>query len=81
MLIALPNTDRSFTATLFLPRQGEMSFEQLRGRSRGAALLPARVCRCRGRMPDLASQFAAHPQSQLGTVYCAGWQRRRTACC
>ena len=30
MLIALPNLDGSFTVTLFLPRKGENSFEQLR---------------------------------------------------
>ena len=31
MLIALPNTDGSFTATLFLPRHGERSFAALDG--------------------------------------------------
>src|SRR5581483_758953 len=30
MLIALPNTDGSFTATLFLAREGENSFASLR---------------------------------------------------
>ena len=30
MLIALPNQDGSFTCTLFLPYEGEPSFEQLR---------------------------------------------------
>ena len=29
MLIALPNPDRSFTATLFLPARGAGSFESL----------------------------------------------------
>ncbi len=29
MLIALPNTDKSFTCTLFLPNKGEISFETL----------------------------------------------------
>ena len=29
MLIALPNTDHSFTATLFLARKGTRSFESL----------------------------------------------------
>ena len=35
MLIALPNPDRSFTATLFLPRAGENSFAAV-GDRRGA---------------------------------------------
>ena len=30
MLIALPNLDGSFTCTLFMPFEGEDSFEQLR---------------------------------------------------
>ena len=30
MLIALPNTDKSFTCTLFLPKKGNISFEALR---------------------------------------------------
>jgi len=29
MLIALPNDDGSFTATLFLPKRGPISFESL----------------------------------------------------
>ena len=31
MLIALPNTDKSFTCTLFLPNEGKISFKSLWG--------------------------------------------------
>ncbi len=34
MLIALPNEDGSFTATLFLPKRGAVSFASLRRRRR-----------------------------------------------
>ena len=73
MLIALPNTDGSFTATLFLARAGPRSFAALAApqavqeffRSEFADALPL--------VPDLAAQFAAHPQGQLGTVYTMPW--------
>ena len=74
MLIALPNPDGTFTATLFLPRHGERSFEQLRGADAVQAFFQREFPDVASVVPDLASQFAAHPQSRLGTVYCAGWR-------
>lgn len=74
MLIALPNTDGSFTATLFLPRRGEHSFEQLRDGAAVIAFFQRHFPDAAAAIPDLAAQFAQHPQSQLGTVYCEGWQ-------
>ena len=50
MLIALPNLDGSFTCTLFLPFEGEKSFEQLPDRASAQAFLsrnfpmPYRTC-------------------------------------
>jgi kynurenine 3-monooxygenase len=74
MLIALPNLDGSFTATLFLPRSGAVSFEALG--------TPGAIVEFFGReFPDAArvlgdpvAQFARHPQGRLGTLYCEGWQ-------
>ena len=43
MLIALPNTDHSFTATLFLARQGPRSFAALHRLSGGPGVLPGRI--------------------------------------
>jgi kynurenine 3-monooxygenase len=74
MLIALPNPDGSFTATLFLSRSGQVSFDQLQSEESVLAFFEREfpdVARC---TPDLVAQFAAHPQSRLGTVYCAGWR-------
>jgi kynurenine 3-monooxygenase len=70
MLIALPNTDGSFTATLFLSRNrfAELSdAEAVRGFF--AREFPDAV----PRIPDLVAQFFANPQGQLGTVYAAPW--------
>jgi kynurenine 3-monooxygenase len=74
MLIALPNTDHTFTATLFLPRHGENSFERLRDAATVVEFFRREFPDAAAFIPDLAAQFAQHPQSQLGTVYCEGWQ-------
>ena len=68
MLIALPNTDGSFTATLFLPRRGAHSFETL-GNDGFRADFPDAAAL----IPDLAEQLRTHPQGQLGTLHCFPW--------
>jgi kynurenine 3-monooxygenase len=68
MLIALPNTDGSFTATLFLPRRGAHSFETLSSDSLRADFPDAAAL-----IPDLAEQLRTHPQGQLGTLHCFPW--------
>ena len=74
MLIALPNTDRSFTATLFLPRAGDPGFDRLGRGVAVRAFFRHQFADAAAAIPDLEQQFALHPQSQLGTVYCQGWQ-------
>jgi kynurenine 3-monooxygenase len=74
MLIALPNPDRSFTATLFLPHAGDDSF---------ASIDEANVDDFFGRqfpdaaplMPALRADYASHPTGVLGTVTCRPWSR------
>jgi len=73
MLIALPNPDGSFTATMFLARRGENSFEQLTDAAAVDAFFSREFPSARALMPDLASEFFAHPQGSLGTVYTRGW--------
>ena len=73
MLIALPNADGSFTATLFLPRQGPVSFDALELAGSVRALFAREFADTLPLLPDLEQQFAAHPQGILGTVYCDRW--------
>lgn len=86
MLIALPNTDHSFTATLFLARDGAVSFATLQAAERaagaaareaGAAAVHAFFARefpdALALMPQLEEEFAAHPQGRLATLHCAPW--------
>jgi kynurenine 3-monooxygenase len=74
MLIALPNVDGSFTATLFLARHGKPGFDQLGSDAQVRGLFTQQLADVVRLIPDLERQFRAHPQSQLGTVYCQGWQ-------
>jgi len=78
MLIALPNSGGSFTATLFLPRHGEHGFDRLGHDSAVRALFQQQFADAAAVIPDLEQQFALHPQSQLGTIYCSGWQAAGT---
>ncbi len=81
MLIALPNPDGSFTATLFLAHEGEeRSF---------AAIADADAARrfFQHEFPDFmdlvgddfARQHAEHPVSPLGTVRCQPWHHDHIA--
>jgi kynurenine 3-monooxygenase len=73
MLIALPNRDGTFTATLFLARSGANSFEMLRSQGDAEAFFAREFPSARALMPDLAREFFEHPQGSLGTVYTRGW--------
>jgi kynurenine 3-monooxygenase len=73
MLIALPNTDGSFTATLFLPRTGAVSFAALATPEAVQALFAREFPDAAARMPHLLAEFAQHPQGQLGTVHTLPW--------
>jgi kynurenine 3-monooxygenase len=73
MLIALPNTDGSFTATLFLAREGPASFAALGSARAVVEFFRREFADALRLLPDLTDQFAAHPQGQLGTVHTAPW--------
>jgi kynurenine 3-monooxygenase len=77
MLIALPNPDHSFTATLFLPAQGAPGFDQLSVPGQARAFFAAQFPDALALIPDFDDQFSRHPQAQLGTVYCWPWHIQR----
>jgi kynurenine 3-monooxygenase len=74
MLIALPNADGTFTATLFLPKTGRQSFDRLVDDASVEAFFAREFPGARALMPDLLAEFAAHRQGLLGTVYCTTWR-------
>jgi kynurenine 3-monooxygenase len=74
MLIALPNADHSFTATLFLARDGDTdSFTALSSVAAARGFFEQRFPDALAQMPDFDAQFAANPVGQLGTVYATPW--------
>jgi kynurenine 3-monooxygenase len=76
MLIALPNADNSFTATLFLPAKaaaGQPGLDVLHDAAQVADFFNAQYREFPALVPDLGKQFLAHPQGMLGTVYCPQW--------
>ncbi len=73
MLIALPNTDGSFTATLFLARHGPNSFDGLKSAQAVEEFFAREFPTARALMPALTTEFFQHPQGELGTVYTEGW--------
>ena len=73
MLIALPNPDQSFTATLFLPARGAGGFESLAAPGAARAFFTAQFPDALALMPDFDREFALHPQGRLATLYCWPW--------
>jgi kynurenine 3-monooxygenase len=73
MLIALPNPDLTFTATLFLAREGVNSFATLNSPASVESFFRREFPDALPLIPDLLAEFSSHPQSQLGTVHAAPW--------
>jgi kynurenine 3-monooxygenase len=72
MLIALPNPDRSFTATLFLPHSGRQSFASI-DETNIAEFFSRHFPDAVPLMPALRADYARHPTGLLGTVTCRPW--------
>jgi len=73
MLIALPNLDGSFTATLFLPNQGDESFQALTTTEAVYALFERRFADAIPLMPRLGEDFFENPTGHLETIRCEPW--------
>ena len=77
MLIALPNPDGSFTATLFLPARGDPGFSSLTAPGAARAFFAAQFPDALALIPDFDRQYGAHPQGKLATLYCWPWHVQR----
>ncbi len=84
MVIALPNPDKTFTATLFLQNEGGASLaDQATRQTSFAALTSAAAVEAfcaeyfpelMALVPDLTQQILQHPKGLLGTLHCSIWQ-------
>lgn len=75
MLIALPNTDKSFTCTLFLPYEGEYSFAALTDETAVLRFFEEQFPDALPLMPELTHDFFTNPTSDLVTIRCYPWSR------
>lgn len=73
MMIALPNPDGTFTATLFLPRKGPVSFEALHTEARVDQFFSEVFPGLESLVPDLVPSFLKNPLGGLGTIKCYPW--------
>jgi kynurenine 3-monooxygenase len=73
MLIALPNNDGSFTATVFLAKHGELSFASLTDEAAIERFLSRDFPDARPLMPDCIAEFKNHPTGFIGTVRADPW--------
>ena len=80
MLIALPNTDGSFTGTLFFPFEGPLSFEKLDTAEKVEQFFQTTFPDVVKLIPDLTQQFFLHPTASLVTVKCFPWIRDNRFC-
>ncbi len=79
MMIALPNPDGSFTATMFLPRTGPVSFEALNNEARVDEFFTEVFPDMKNLVPDLVTSFLKNPLGGLGTVKCYPWSYEGSA--
>lgn len=73
MMIALPNTDGTFTCTLFLPFEGDLSFENLQTEKQVTDFFKAQFPDAVPMMPTLIEDFFNNPTSSLITTFVAPW--------
>lgn len=73
MMIALPNMDGNFTCTLFLPFEGEKSFNKLKTKEAVKAFFESEFPDAVPLMPTYLEDFFHNPTSSLVTVKCYPW--------
>lgn len=73
MLIAMPNLDGSFTCTLFLPFEGEVSFESMKTESEAESFFATYFPDIRNDISNLTKDFFKNPTSAMVTMKCFPW--------
>jgi len=73
MMIALPNPDGNFTCTLFIPFEGEKSFDKLKTEEQIKRFFHEEFPDAVPLMPTYLEDFKNNPVSSLVTVKCFPW--------
>jgi len=73
MLIAMPNLDGSFTCTLFMPFEGDVSFESINSKEEAKSFFLKYFPNVMQVMDDLLLDFFKNPTSAMVTMKCYPW--------
>ncbi|WP_446050756.1 FAD-dependent oxidoreductase [Zobellia laminariae] len=73
MLIAMPNLDGSFTCTLFMPFEGETSFDSIQTKEQAKSFFKAYFPNVRKEIENLTEDFFKNPTSAMVTMKCYPW--------
>jgi len=73
MCIALPNTEKTFTVTLFLPNEGDPSFATLPDLAAARDFFAHDFSDALPLVPNFDADWLAHPTSALSTLYLDRW--------
>lgn len=79
MCIALPNDERTFTVTLFLPNEGDPSFATVRNGEEARALFERDFADAVPLIPALEEDFDRNPAGLLATLYLDRWHMQDRA--
>ncbi|MEO9660304.1 MAG: NAD(P)/FAD-dependent oxidoreductase [Maribacter dokdonensis] len=73
MFIAMPNLDGSFTCTLFMPFEGEVSFESLQTKKDAVRFFNTYFPNVKDEIENLTEDFFKNPTSAMVTMRCYPW--------
>lgn len=74
MMIALPNTDGTFTCTMFMPFEGDaVAFDKLQTKEDVTKLFDTQFADAKALMPGLLDDFFTNPTSALITTHINRW--------
>ena len=73
MLIAMPNQDGSFTCTLFMPFEGEVSFESITTEEKAEKFFSEFFPDINNEISNLKQDFFRNPTSAMVTIKCFPW--------
>jgi len=73
MCIALPNDEKTFTVTAFLPNEGDPSFASVKTGAQAMALFQRDFADAIPLIPDLVQDWERNPPGLLATLYLDRW--------
>lgn len=73
MFIAMPNLDGSFTCTLFMPFEGEVSFEKIKTKDEAKSFFGTYFPNVMADIENLTEDFFNNPTSAMVTMKCYPW--------